>query len=155
MMLKSLSFGSVLTLVAGMLFAAPSASAREAEVYTGTFSSVAIGGYDSVAFFADGRPVEGKAEFQTDYKSVKWRFASAEHLALFKADPAKYAPQFGGYCSWAVSQGYLAGGFAQYWRIVDGKLYLNYDQSVQDKWVKDIPGYIAKANANWPAVLEK
>ena len=141
--------------VLGLLFSLQSASAREAEVYTGTFSSLAIGGYDSVAFFTQGRPVEGKAEFEVDYKAAKWRFASAENLAMFKADPAKYAPQYGGYCSWAMAQGYLAGGFAQYWKIVNGKLYLNYDQSVQDKWVKDIPGFIAAADKNWPAILDK
>lgn len=145
----------ILAALAGLFFAAQPAQAREAEVYTSTFSSLALGGYDTVAFFDMGKPVEGKSEFETEYKSVKWRFVNADHLAKFKANPTQYAPQYGGYCSWAMAQGYLAGGFAQYWKIVDGKLYLNYDQSVQDKWVKDIPGFIAKANANWPGVLDK
>jgi YHS domain-containing protein len=154
--IRSLSFGAPLAFLAGLFLAgAQPAQAREAEVYTSTFSSLAVGGYDTVAFFTMGKPVEGKAEFETEYKATKWRFVNADHLAKFKANPTQYAPQYGGYCSWAVSQGYLAGGFAQYWKIVDGKLYLNYDQSVQDKWVIDIPGFIAKANANWPGVLDK
>ena len=135
-----------------MLAAVP-ASAREADVYTGTFSSLAVGGYDTVAYFKAGKPVKGTAQFETVYKGATWRFASAENLAAFKANPTAYAPQYGGYCAWAVSQNYTASGDPNYWKIVSGKLYLNYDKSVQATWEKDIPGFIAKADKNWPAVL--
>jgi len=129
------------------------AQAREADVYTGLFSSLAVGGYDTVAYFKVNRPVQGKAEFSTEYKGATWRFASAENLAAFKANPTAYAPQYGGYCAWAVSQNYTASGDPNYWKIVGGKLYLNYDRSVQEMWEKDIPGFISKADKNWPGVL--
>jgi YHS domain-containing protein len=129
------------------------AQAREPEIYTGLFSSLAVGGYDPVAYFKVNKPVQGKAEFATEYKGATWRFSSAENLAAFKANPGAYAPQYGGYCAWAVSQGYTASGDPQFWKIVNGKLYLNYDRDVQTKWEKDIPGFIAKADKNWPGVL--
>jgi YHS domain-containing protein len=135
------------------LLAAVPASAREAEVYTGTFSSLAVGGYDTVAYFKAGKPVQGTAQFTTEYKGATWRFASADNLAAFKANPTAFAPQYGGYCAWAVSQNYTASGDPNYWKIVNGKLYLNYDKSVQATWEKDIPGFIAKADKNWPGVL--
>ena len=86
---------------------------------------------------------------------MKWHFASAENRDRFAASPERYAPQYGGYCAWAVSQGYTASGDPLQWKIVDDKLYLNYDSEVQKKWLKDIPGLITKANQNWPAVLSQ
>jgi len=115
----------------------------------------AIKGYDVVAYFTDGKPVEGSKEFQFEYNGAKWLFASADHLAKFKADPEKYAPQYGGYCAFAVSKGSTAKIEPDAWKIVDGKLYLNYSHSIQKKWEKDIAGYIKKADANWPKVIEK
>jgi hypothetical protein len=131
------------------------AQAKDAPVYTGTFSNVAVGGFDPVAYFVDGKPVKGDKAFSLDHAGASWRFASAENRDRFAAAPERYAPQFGGYCAWAVSQGYTASGDPQYWKIVDGKLYLNYDASVQKKWEQDVPGFIMKANQNWPTVLGK
>jgi YHS domain-containing protein len=152
-MIKSLST----VLAAAFTFAAAvlPVHAREAEVYTGIFSSLAVGGYDAVAYFKENRPVQGKAEFTTQYKGVTWQFASADNLAAFKANPTAYAPQYGGYCAWAVSQGYTASGDPLVWNIVNGRLFLNYDKSVQATWSKDIPGHIVKADKNWPGVLGK
>ncbi|MDX1483352.1 MAG: YHS domain-containing (seleno)protein [Alphaproteobacteria bacterium] len=132
--------------------AAP-AAAEKPPVYTGFLSNLAVGGYDPVAYFKEKRPVKGSADYTLNHKGVTWRFASRENLEAFRADPGAYAPQYGGYCAWAVSQGYTAKGDPMYWRIVGGKLYLNYDGSVQARWEKDIPGFIAKADANWPKVL--
>lgn len=134
---------------------APSAAAAEDPVYTGTFSDLAAGGYDVVAYFREGRPVEGRGDHEFEWNGATWRFSSAENLAAFKADPEKFAPQYGGYCAWAVSQGYTASSDPEAWRIVDDKLYLNYSKSVQATWEQDIPGNIAKAESNWPKVLEK
>jgi len=78
-----------------------------------------------------------------------------EHRDLFTATPGKYAPQFGGYCAWAVSRGYTADGDPDAWTIVDGSLYINYSKAVRAQWAQDIPGNIAKGRANWPAVLNK
>lgn len=142
---------------AGLAFVAMAlpASARDAEIYTGIFSSLAVGGYDAVAYFRENRPVKGKAEFSMQYKGATWQFASADNLNAFKANPTAYAPQYGGYCAWAVSQNYTASGDPLVWKIVNGRLFLNYDQSVQTTWEKDIPGHIASADKNWPGVLGK
>jgi YHS domain-containing protein len=131
------------------------AYADQAPVYTGILSRVAVSGYDPVAYFTDGRPVRGNQQFSTTYAGYEYRFASAEHLATFSADPARYVPQYGGYCAWAVSQGYTASADPMNWRIVDGKLYLNYNDEIQRRWEQNIPGHIRDANANWPAVLRR
>jgi len=110
---------------------------------------VAIDGYDPVAYFTDGKPVEGTSDITADWQDATWRFASTDHRALFVANPEKYAPAYGGYCAWAVSQGYTASIDPTAWRIVDGRLYLNYSQSVQQQWAEDVPGNIQKADGNW------
>ncbi len=144
--------------IAALLFqaAAPGAAPAAAKepVYTGIFSSLAVSGYDPVAYFVEDRPVEGRQAFEFEWNGATWRFADADNLAAFEADPEKFAPQYGGYCAWAVSQGTTASTDPEVWRIVDGKLYLNYSKSVQSTWVQDIPGNIAKAGRNWPGVLE-
>jgi YHS domain-containing protein len=142
-------------LPAALLLFAPPSFAGKAPVYTGTFSSLAVDGYDPVAYFKEGKPVEGKSDFEWDWNGATWRFASQANLDAFKANPEAYAPQYGGYCAWAVSQGYTASATPEAWRIVNGKLYLNYSKGVQDTWAQDIPGNIAKANQNWPKVLGK
>jgi len=134
--------------------AAPAPSLADvAPVYTGFLSQSAVDGYDPVAYFTEGRPVEGSSEHQLDYKGATWSFATAENKAAFEADPEAYAPQFGGYCAWAISQGYTAKGDPKHWRIVDGKLYLNYNASVQERWESDIPGHVASAEGNWPGII--
>ena len=143
-------------MAAGLLLSAPlAAQAKSPEIYTGLLSSTATGGYDPVAYFTEGKPVAGKSDFTHQWKGVTWRFTNAKNRDLFKTKPEAYAPQYGGYCAWAVSQGYTAKGDPNYWKIVDGKLYLNYDASVQRNWEKDIPGHVSNANRNWPKVLEK
>ena len=117
------------------------------------FLGQAIRGYDPVAYFKEGKPVEGKSAFKTDWKGASWRFSSQENLDLFKAAPDSYAPQYGGYCAWAVSRGYTAKIDPEAWTIHDGKLYLNYNEGIRDQWSQDIPANIQKAEANWPGLL--
>lgn len=124
----------------------------EDQVFT-NFWGLALRGYDPVAYFLDGAPVEGSSEFETEWNGATWRFASAANRDRFAENPEAYAPQYGGYCAWAVSQGYTAPVSPDAWRIVDGKLYLNYDASVQKRWEADIPGFISKADQNWPSVI--
>lgn len=119
-----------------------------------TFLGVAIKGYDPVAYFTDGKAVKGDPDHSFEWNGAEWRFASAAHRDLFKADPVKYAPQYGGYCAWAVSRGYTAGIDPDAWKIVNGRLYLNYSLKVQKQWAEDIPGNIAKAEENWPKILK-
>ena len=115
---------------------------------------IAIDGSDAVAYFTQGKPVAGSPEFTHDWMGVTWRFSSEENRAAFAADPEAYAPQYGGYCAYAVSEGYTASTVPEAWKIVDGKLYLNYSRGVQRRWERDIPGRIASGDANWPGVLK-
>lgn len=121
-------------------------------VYTAWLSKTAVGGYDAVSFFGEGGPVKGQKEQAFEYQGAVWLFANREHLDVFKADPARYAPQYGGYCAWAAARNELAPGDPAYWTIIDGKLYLNYSRKVQADWEKDIPGFIVKADRNWPGL---
>jgi|SRR5581483_1406425 len=114
------------------------------------FFGAALKGYDPVAYFEDGKPVKGLDSLRYDWMGAKWYFATVAHRDEFTKKPEKYAPQFGGYCAWAVSHNYTADIDPEAWKIVDGKLYLNYDKDVQKKWSQDIPGYIEKGNENWP-----
>lgn len=114
----------------------------------------AIRGYDPVAYFTEGRPVEGQSAFSLDWNGATWRFASAENRALFEADPERYAPQYGGYCAWAVSQGYTASVDPNAWDIVDGRLFLNYSKDIQTKWRAGQADFIVAADRNWPEVAK-
>ncbi len=118
-----------------------------------TYLGGAIRGYDPVAYHTDGKPVKGKRAHRLEWKGATWSFASAENRGLFKADPEKYAPRYGGYCAFAVSRGYTASIDPDAWSIVDGALYLNYSLGVRDQWSQDIPGNIAKGDVNWPKLL--
>lgn len=146
---------AALAIAFSSLFIAAPAYADEAPVYTSFLSRVAVSGYDPVAYFTDGRPVRGSQQFSTTYQGYEYRFASAAHRDAFRAAPARYLPQYGGYCAWAVSQGYTASADPTNWRIVDGRLYLNYNDEIQRRWEQDIPGHIRNANANWPNVLSR
>lgn len=115
----------------------------------------AIEGYDPVAYFTEGKPVEGSSEHTYAWKGATWRFSSQENRDTFAASPEKFEPQFGGYCAWAVAHGSTASIDPEAWRVVDAKLYLNYSKSIQDRWAQDIPGNIAKGDANWPKIAAK
>jgi YHS domain-containing protein len=112
----------------------------------------AIRGYDPVAYFTEAREVMGKKEIVFEYLGTQWHFASEENRNLFKQNPEKYTPQFGGYCAYGMSRGYKAETQPNAWTIVDGKLYLNYNVDVREKWSQDTANYIKKAEANWPTV---
>ena len=112
---------------------------------------LAVKGYDVVSYFENGKAEKGTSRFTVRWRDAKWRFASAEHMAAFSASPERYAPQYGGYCAWAMSRNKEAPIDPKMWRIVDGKLYLNYNRKIQAQWVKDIPGFIAKADRFWQA----
>lgn len=131
------------------------AAAQVAAVYTGIVKGVAVGGYDPVAYFTEKKPVKGNPAVSHDHEGAKYYFTSEANRDAFKAEPAKYAPQYGGYCAWAVSQGYTAHGDPNAWTVHNGKLFLNYNQSVKTNWEKDIPGNVSKGDAEWPKVIGK
>jgi len=113
----------------------------------------AINGHDPVGYFEMAKPVAGSIEHSAMYQGATFLFSSAENKATFGADPERYAPQYGGYCAYAVSKGATAKTEPDAWTIVEGKLYLNFNTEVRALWKLDIPGNIARANKNWPDVL--
>lgn len=115
---------------------------------------IAINGFDPVAYFTMGKPVEGRADLTSDWNGATVQFADEAHKAMFDADPEKYAPRYGGYCAYAVSKGYTASTDPAAWSIYEGRLYLNYSRIVRGLWERDKPGHVARADANWPGVLD-
>ena len=109
----------------------------------------AIRGYDPVAYHLEKRPVKGLSEFSHAWNGARWRFASAANRDRFAADPARYAPQYGGYCAYGTAQGYKVSTDPEAFAVVGGKLYLNYSRPVQATWNRDRPGYIRQADRNW------
>lgn len=133
------------------VFSTPAFAAKPAVFASG---GIAINGYDPVAYFTEGKAVAGDPAITSDWNGVLLQFASAANKATYDADPETYAPQYGGYCAFAVSKGATAPTDPEAWTIHDGKLYLNFSIGVRATWRKDIPGNVAKADANWPKVLE-
>lgn len=144
---------AVPTFLVFALLASGAALAQKAPVYSD--SAGAIRGYDPVAYFTEGRPVKGSPAFTHRWNGAAWRFSSAENRDRFAAAPQAYAPQYGGYCAYGVASGYAVKIEPDAWSVADGKLYLNYDRRVQADWRKDVPGYVRKADANWPGVLAR
>jgi YHS domain-containing protein len=148
--MQSLSVRAFVVLLVAMAAQWLASAAHAGEFYEK--AGVAIRGYDPVAYFTENRPVPGMAQHRFEYKGSTFHFASMANRDAFAADPAKYAPQYGGYCAFGTAGGYKAAIDPAAFTIVDGRLYLNYNRDVQRQWSKDIPGYIAKADRNWPAV---
>ena len=142
----------LITLLAALMLTAP---AMGLDPINETWRGIAIEGYDPVAYFTDGKPVKGDSDFEHEWKDSTWRFASAKSRDAFAADPEKYAPQYGGYCAYAVSQNSTAGIDPDSWTILGGKLYLNYNAKIQKKWEADRDAYIEQADKNWPELLAK
>ncbi len=115
----------------------------------------AIGGTDPVAYFKQGKPVQGSDKFTAKYQGVTWKFASAEHRDLFKAHPAQYAPQYGGFCAFGASKGFKVPVVPDAWKIVDGKLYLNNSLNVQKRFNAETQEIIHDANLNWEIIKAK
>ena len=138
-----------------LLFRCSTLVAKDPPVYKGAFSNKAVSGYDTVAYFTEGKPVKGDPKITSNYNGAVWQFATITNKEKFDANPEQFIPQYGGYCAWAVSENYTASANPNNWKIIDGKLYLNYNTEVQKIWEKDIPSLINKANKNWPSVLNK
>jgi YHS domain-containing protein len=111
---------------------------------------LAVHGYDVVSYVTDGKPLQGTADFSVIHNDATYRFASKSNLATFEANPDRYVPGYGGFCAYGVSVGALFDGDPRYWKIVDGKLYLNLDQGIAEAFNKDVQDALRKAEANWP-----
>ena len=142
---------SALALATPALWLARPALAREPEIYQE--GGIAIDGSDPVGYFTKHGPVSGDAAFTVNHKGAEWRFADQGSADAFAANPSAYEPAFGGYCAWAVSQGYVAPTVPEAWTIHEGRLYLNASIRVRRRWLRDIDENIAAGLANWPAIL--
>ena len=143
---------AVCLIVAGITAIATANSQSPVNVSRG---QLALRGYDAVAYWTSGQPTQGSTSLEHRWKDAVWRFSTAANRDQFAKDPARYVPEFGGYCAYAVSRGYTADIDPNAWRIVDGRLYLNYSKRVQKLWEENVPGNIARGRQNWPGVLAK
>jgi YHS domain-containing protein len=138
------------------IFIASPAFAQKEAVNTKGRADVAIKGFDPVSYWTDGKPTEGSKEFTTEWHGGTWRFSSQENLDLFKGEPEKYAPQYGGYCAWAMAdgKGRAVGINPEAWTIYNDKLYLNYNKRVLKEWLTTKDADIEVANKNYPAITD-
>lgn len=142
-----------LCVVVFTLFTLP-AFALDDAVSTGIFNNTAIDGYDTVAYFTQGMPVQGDKTFTLLWRDANWYFADQENLDLFAQNPEMYAAQYGGYCAWAMAGGKTAGIDPDAWHIEDGKLYLNYNKNVQEDWLSTMETDIISGDENYPKITD-
>lgn len=142
------------TLLVANLSAATSVRTNVSSGLTEKGVGLAAHGYDVVAFFTEGKPVVGNGRFTALHDGAAYRFSSAENLRRFEANPAKFAPQYGGFCAYGVYVGAKFDGNPLLWKIVDGRLYFNLNEEIQSKWLRDVPAHISKANQNWRKIAD-
>jgi YHS domain-containing protein len=129
------------------------AYAQKAEVFQK--DGFAIRGYDPVSFFKEDGPMKGDEKFSYEWREARWLFSSGANLELFRSDPEKYAPQYGGYCAYGMADGHKAPTEPDTWTVIEGRLYFNYNRKVKELWVKDTKGFIEKADINWPRLKNR
>ncbi len=139
--------------IVGLLLLAGGATVAQAQAVNVDQDGLGLKGYDAVAYHTEQRAVKGTTTFSATHEGVTYRFSSAANRDTFVAEPARYLPAYGGFCAFGVSRGYKVKIEPDAFTVVDGRLYLNYDKGVQERWLKDIAGYIAKADSNWPRIL--
>jgi YHS domain-containing protein len=148
-LLTNILFSLALTLAAFS-----SAAFSEDPIETGTFNNKAIYGYDTVAYFTQGKPVKGEENITSEWRGATWHFSSAEHKTMFDTSPEKFAPQYGGYCSYAMSKGKFVGIDEDAFTIYQDKLYLNYSKGVREDWLEDTDGFIKLADIEYAANVD-
>ena len=147
-----LTFKTSITLTICLLGATFVSAASKSDPVNHESNGVAIRGYDPVAYFTDSKPVKGDPKFTFTWRGAMWQFASAGHRDLFEQNPEKYAPEYGGYCAYGISQGHAVDVDPSAWKIIEGKLYLNYSLSVRERFLKDPGARIKEADQNWPGL---
>ena len=148
-----ITLAAAIMFMAGLMVGQP-ASAAGPDV-NATVTGLALRGYDPVSYFTDNKPVMGDFTITAERNGATYRFSSQAHKAMFEKDPAKYLPQYGGFCAFGTAQGYKVDGDPNVWKIVDNKLYLNLAPPVAERWAKDIPGYVKSADKNWSSIKDK
>jgi YHS domain-containing protein len=140
-------------LVSLFVFTAVSVFAQKSEIFEK--DGMAIKGYDVVAFHTEAKAMKGNEKFTYNWKDTNWLFENQVNLDMFKKNPEKYAPQYGGYCAYGTADGHKAPTETDTWTVKDNKLYFNYNKKVQEMWSKDMPGYIEKADKNWGQIKNR
>jgi len=142
-------------MVVTVLLMSTQVHAAKDPIYTSFLSNKAAGGYDVVTYFqGDGIPVKGLKQFKLEYKGADWYFSSQQNLDMFTQEPEKYAPQYGGYCAYALASNETVKGDPLQFHIHNDKLYLNINAKYKDIWIADKQNYIDKGDTNWPTVLD-
>jgi hypothetical protein len=152
---RSILAAAIIVACGSTVYLQPFRSREHPRIFSGTATGVAIGGYDPVAYFVQGAPTPGRNDITTGHDGTTWRFANEDNRAVFRTNPDRYVPRYGGYCAYAVAGGGTAGSSPEHWHIHDGKLYLNASARVHAKWLRDPTGYIARADANWPSLRDR
>jgi hypothetical protein len=158
---KGVNRRATLSVITGLFALCSTAIAAQPPINTlknnffGGRTDTAINGYDTVAYFTAGKPVKGLDNLVHEWMGAKWKFSTQANLDLFKGAPEKYAPQYGGYCAYGVTQDNLVKVEPEQFTVRDGKLYLNYDAEIQARWLKDPAGYIKQADAKFQTLLKK
>ncbi len=145
----------LLSLLMAVVASVPAMAGNPQEMTNTGSDHVAIKGYDTVAYFVEGQPMKGKPEFAYSWNDAQWHFTNAAHRDLFAADPRRYAPQFGGFCSMALVAGKIKDIDPQAWTIIDGNLYLNFTKAFRDKFRRNGTEHIKKAEENWTKALKR
>jgi YHS domain-containing protein len=154
---RTFSLG-IAALAAGAVLAGPFARLAEAkspDVFTGLVEGVGAGGYDVVAYFTENDAKPGNADITASHAGVTYRFADSANREAFLADPVRFLPAYGGYCAYAVANGYTAKIDPEAFTVADGRLFLNFSKSVRSRWDRDRAANISRGDANWPDVLNK
>lgn len=153
--MNKIKFAAMFLVFVGVFTFGAAQAQAASPIYTGTFGNTAVKGYDTVSYFqGDGVPVKGSKEFKTEWQGATWLFSSQDNLDAFTSSPEKYAPQYGGYCAWATSQGSLAKGDPLVYTVENGKLYLNYDNSINEKWYPNRAELIPAADQKYPTLVD-
>ncbi|MFK8068066.1 MAG: YHS domain-containing (seleno)protein [Gammaproteobacteria bacterium] len=138
-------------LAAALLFVGLTGASQAGEF---SQSVTGVAGYDLVSYHTGKRPVRGNGHYLSVHEGATYLFSSEENKKIFDGNPTKYLPAYGGYCAFGVSVGKKFVGDPEVWRLVDGKLYLNLDENIQDEWLKDVPGRIKSADTHWKKIID-
>lgn len=144
---------SLLTLLSSMVLALFTMTSHAGEQYTKR--GYAVSGYDTVAYFTVGKPTKGDKKISTEWNGAKWLFSSEENKQLFLANPTKYAPAYDGHCAFAAGIGKKVSAKPTLWKIVDDRLFLNFNKSANNRWLENPEGYIKDGDVNWEELGKK
>ena len=144
---------SLLALIISFTIAIFAQTSLAGEQYTK--KGYAVSGYDTVAYFTVGAPTKGDKKISAEWNGATWLFASEENKQLFLADPQKYAPAYDGHCAFAAGIGRKVSAKPHLWKIIDGRLFLNFSKAANERWLENPESYIKDGDVNWVELSKK